>query len=104
MENKTKVLKKKLEEEVNHRQAVETHFRGSHIRASRLTKENTRLRAQITEMENLLVMVPLPECEECDGLIRQCKLLEGQFFKKDVMIHSFAKGQLLGLFSIAPFE
>ncbi|XP_058733427.1 uncharacterized protein LOC131605045 [Vicia villosa] len=45
-----KSLKKKLEEETTQRIAVETQLKGSHLRASRVTEENAKLKNQIAEM------------------------------------------------------
>ena len=44
-------------------------------------------------MEEALVPIPLPECKECDCLLEQCVYLEGQLYRKDVVIDSFARGR-----------
>ena len=55
-------------------------------------KENARLRDNIKEMEEAPVPIPLPECKECDRLLEKCVYLEGQLYRKDMVIDSFAHG------------
>ncbi|XP_058751486.1 uncharacterized protein LOC131624547 [Vicia villosa] len=86
-------IKKKLEEEITQRLAVETQLKGSHLRSARLTEENAKLRNQIAEMESTSEKNTLPDCKGCESLVAHCDMLDGQLFRKDVVIQSFVKGR-----------
>src|SRR4051812_41871044 len=86
-------LKKKLEEETTQRMAVETQLKGSHLRTARLTEENAKLRDRMMGMEDVSEKDYLPECKGCDELRECCKKLDGQLYRKDVVIQSFVKGR-----------
>ncbi|XP_058722777.1 uncharacterized protein LOC131594613 [Vicia villosa] len=85
-------IEKKLEEEITQRIAVETQLKGSHLRSARLTEENAKLRNQIAEMESTSKKNTLPDCKGCESLVAHCDMLDGQLFRKDVVIQSFVKG------------
>ncbi|XP_058734080.1 uncharacterized protein LOC131605788 [Vicia villosa] len=59
-----KTMKKKLEDEITQRIAVETQLKGSHLRSARLTEENVKLRDQMESMENAPEKDYLPECND----------------------------------------
>ncbi|XP_058765972.1 uncharacterized protein LOC131639498 [Vicia villosa] len=84
-------IKKKLEEEITQRIAVETQLKGSHLRSARLTEENAKLRNHIAEMESTSEKNTLPDCKGCESLVAHCDMLDGQLFRKDVVIQSFVK-------------
>ncbi|XP_058784455.1 uncharacterized protein LOC131659259 [Vicia villosa] len=88
-----KSQKKKLEEETTQRIAVETQLKGSHLRTTRLTEENAKLKDQMMGVENAPEKAYLLECKGCDELRECCKNLDGQLFRKDVVIQSFVKGR-----------
>ena len=44
-------------------------------------------------MEEAPIPIPLSKCKECDRFLEQCVYLEGQLFRKDVVIDSFAHGR-----------
>ncbi|XP_058752129.1 uncharacterized protein LOC131625266 [Vicia villosa] len=56
-----RTMKKKLEDEITQRIAVETQLKGSHLRSARLTEENVKLRDQMASMENAPEKDYLPE-------------------------------------------
>lgn len=43
-------------------------------------------------MENTPVPIPFPECNECEGLIKQCQYLEDQIYQNYIVIESFVRG------------
>ncbi|XP_058784516.1 uncharacterized protein LOC131659327 [Vicia villosa] len=89
--HKLRTMKKKLEEETTQRIAVETQLKGSHLRTARLTEENAKLRDQMMSTEDAPEKAYLPECKGCKELRESCKKLDGQLFRKDVVIQSFVK-------------
>ncbi|XP_058733221.1 uncharacterized protein LOC131604822 [Vicia villosa] len=86
-------IEKKLEEEITQMIAMETQLKGSHLCSARLTEENAKLRNQIAEMESTSEKNTLPDCKGCESLVAHCDMLDGQLFRKDVVIQSFVKGR-----------
>ena len=82
-----------LEKEIEQKLAVETQLRGSNIQLVKAVEEIVRLKAQLKEIENAHVPIPLPECNECKGLIKQCQYLKDTLYQKDVVIESFVGGR-----------
>ncbi|XP_058784698.1 uncharacterized protein LOC131659539 [Vicia villosa] len=70
--------------------AVETQLKGSHLHSARLTEENAKLRNQIAEMESTSEKNTLPDCKGCESLVAHCDMLDGQLFRKDVVIQTIA--------------
>ena len=93
MKKELKSKDAKLEKEIEQKLAVETQLRGSNIQLAKAVEEIARLKAQLKEIEDAPVLIPLPECNECEGLIKQCQYLEDTLYQKDVVIESFVGGR-----------
>lgn len=50
-----------------------------------------KLRERERERENAPLQIQLPECNECEKLIDQCRYLDGMISRKDVVIQNLVQ-------------
>lgn len=86
MEKQIQVKSSQFEEENTQRLGVEIQLRGINIKLGKVVEEVTSLKVQLKERDAASMQIPLPECNECEKLIDQCRYLDGMIFRKDVVI------------------
>lgn len=75
-----------FKEENTQRLGVEIQLKGSHIHLEKVVEEIANLKTQLKEKDDTPLQIQLPECNECEKLIDQCRYLDGMIFQKDVVI------------------
>lgn len=95
---KIKRLEKKLqdknvqfEEENIQRIRAEIQLKGSHINLEKVVEEIASLKTQLKERDDTPLKIQLPECNECEKLIDQCRDLDVMIFQKDMVIRSLVQ-------------
>ncbi|KAI5442018.1 hypothetical protein KIW84_011184 [Lathyrus oleraceus] len=74
---------------------VEIQLKGSTINLEKYVGEIASLKAQLREKDDTPLQIQLPECNECEKLIDQCRYLDGIISRKYVVIQNLVQNHNL---------